>query len=352
MRIIVIAFLLALVIGPAMAASLQGSDANATAVLFGSSRMPVADENSTLEILKVDVGLVGVKNATYQLTDQNNVTYSAGLYKQLASGKLASGVQTAKQTVYFLTEQDSLFKLINITPDGEAPIYINWWATPKASNDRLVLRYYGITDSSINSDEQAVVVQVRVQNNGTENLYVSPENFTLLDQWGWPYRPTLGFEAEVVGHNNATIDRVLVGFTGLSPASRAAALAYDFGASDQLVIDFDRDYVPLSDEVVYGTSAANGAASSPATSPTAAAQPTETAALTSPVASQTESAPTAAAAVGENATSKIGSIKDRVAASQARLAAARENLDKQTPDANETNSTSSSALNDSSSPSS
>ena len=196
MRIIVLALLLALAFGTAQATPLQGSDGNSTVTLFGASRTPLDDENSTQEILKVDVGLMGAENATYQLVDADNNIYQAGLYKPLSSGK---------QLVYFLTPKDSLFKLVNVTPTGGKPIYINWWATPKGSNDNLIVRYYGITDWLINPDEQGIVVQVRVQNNGTQNLIVSPENFTLLDQWGWPYHPSLGFDPEIIGPQNATI---------------------------------------------------------------------------------------------------------------------------------------------------
>ena len=64
MKIIVLALLLALAFGTAQAAPLQGSDGNATVVLFGATRTPLADENSTQEILKVDVGLIGAENAT------------------------------------------------------------------------------------------------------------------------------------------------------------------------------------------------------------------------------------------------------------------------------------------------
>jgi len=337
MRIIVMALLLALAIGTAKAVILQGSDANATVMLFGSTRMPVDDENSTQEILKVDVGLIGANNATYELMDQNGKTYSAGLYQILSSGK---------QTVYFLTDIDSLFKLMNATPEGEAPIYINWWATPKASNDRLILRYYGIVDSSANSEEQAVTIQARVQNNGTEDLLVTPENFTLLDQWGWPYQPSLGFDPEVVGPNNATSDRVLIGFTGISPGSRPSALVYDFGAPDQLAIVFDRDYVPLSDEVVYG--AASNASKAPATAPSAAAVTPESVPAKAEVSTnQAQAAQTTEAAKSENTTSKINSIKEKVAASKAKLAATRQDLASKTPDTNETASASGSSQNNS-----
>jgi len=70
MRLFVLALLLALVLGTAQAVPLQGSDGNATVVLFGATRTPLDDENATEEILKVDVGLVGTENATYELLDQ------------------------------------------------------------------------------------------------------------------------------------------------------------------------------------------------------------------------------------------------------------------------------------------
>ncbi|MFZ2470665.1 MAG: hypothetical protein WAW52_01860 [Methanothrix sp.] len=328
MRIIVLALLMALAFGTAQATPLQGSDGNATVVLFGATRTPLDDENATQEILKVDVGFMGTENATYQLVDADNNIYPAGLYKPLSSGK---------QLVYFLVPKDSLFKLMNVTPKGGAPIYINWWATPKGSNDNLIVRYYGITDWLINPDEQGIVVQVRVQNNGTRNLIVGPENFTLLDQWGWPYRPTLGFDQQIVLLGNAT-DRVLVGFTGISLLSRPAALAYDNEASNKILIMFERDYVPLSDELVYGANATASAAS---------VQPATVAAL--PATDQTaQSAAAVQATAQQNTSTKISSIKEKVAASKARLEATKESLDKQTPDTNETASTSGNASNSSS----
>lgn len=333
MRLIVITLLLAFAFGTAAAIPLQGGDESATVVLFGASRTPLEDGNTAQEILKVDVGLMGTENATYQLVDADNNIYLPGLYKPLSSGK---------QTVYFLTATDSLFKLINVTPEGGAPISINWWVTPKGSNENLVIRYYGITDWLVNSDEQAIVVQVRVQNNGNQNQYISPENFTLLDQWGWPYHPTLGFDPEIVGPQDAT-DHVLLGFTGISPVSRPAALAYDYMASNQIIIEFERDYVPLSDEVVYG---ADYKASAATVEP-APVEPTPVVAL--PTENQTAQSETEQAPANTNASTKISSIKEKVAASQARLAATRANLDQQTPDTDATASASNNTSNNSSS---
>jgi len=289
------ALLLALVTGVCQASVLQGGDGNATVVLFGAYRMPnLADENGTTEILKADVGLMGTDNATYQLLDADNNWLEPYKYIPLSFGSKA-----VRQDIFFLIPSDSLFKLINVTPAGGKPIYFNWWATPKGSNDRVIVRYYGITDWQMSDYEQGIVVQVRVQNNCTENITVTPENFTLLDQWGWPYYPTAGFDAEVMAPGGAQSGRVLVGFTGVSLQSRPAALAYDYNTPDQIVIDFERDFVPLPDELVYGSAAANATAAAP---PAAAEEP---------------------------ASSSL-SIKDKLAESRERLNATKQNLASQT----------------------
>jgi len=326
------ALLLAMASETALALPLEGSNENATVVIFGSSRTPVEDENVTLEILKVDVGLMGAENASYELVDQNNLVYTPGLYRALSSGK---------QAVYFLTEWDSLFKLINVTPEGSDPILINWWMTPNASNERIKIRYYGITDSSINSDEQMLVLQVSVENLGGQSIYLTPFNFTLFDQWGWPYQPTLGFDAETLAPSSGT-DRLLLGFTGLSPVFRPAALAFDYGTPEEMVIDFENGYVPLSDELVYGNISASDATANDTSARTKVAP----AAPAVQTANQTEEAAAAEQPPASEATAKISNIKQMVAASEARLAATREGLDQVNQDSNDT-SLSAEALNNS-----
>ncbi len=307
MRLIILTLLLALIAGTAGAVPLQGSDGNATVVLFGSVRTPLADENATQEILKVDVGLVNTENATYELVDQNNSTYHPGLFKTL---------QEKRHLVYFLVPQDDLFKLIRVTPTGGKTFNINWWATPKSENEGVVIRYYGITDWLINPDEQGIVMQVRAANNGSKDLRLAPENFTLLDQWGWPYNPTLGFDPEVIAAQKASSTRAKVGFTGISLLSRPTALAYDYGTPGQIIISLEKDLVPLSDEKVYGANATQKSAAAPSVSENA------TAALQS--GNQTQSQP---ASIGNETNktasataTKISSLKEQIAASKARLA--------------------------------
>ena len=194
--------------------------------------------------------------------DANSSVYENGHYKTLSSGR---------QLVYFLIPKDDLFKLITATPQGGKSININWWARPKASNENLIIRYYGITDWLTNPDEQNVVFQVTAQNNGTQDLLLSPEDFTLLDQWGWPYNPTAGFDSEIIGPQKTT-PRVLLGFTNISLFSKPAALVYDYNTAHPVVIDFEKDFVPLTDSAVYGANATrNVATAQPAQESTAMA---------------------------------------------------------------------------------
>lgn len=302
MRLVILALLLALAVFTAQAYPLQGGNENVSAMLFGVTRTPMEDPNATQEILKLDVGLVGAENATYSLMDSKNNTFQPDQYQILQTGEPANLSQ--RQIVYFLIPKDDLFKLINVTPVGAKPFNINWWLTPKGIKGDAVVRYYGITDWLTDTDSegavlsQGVVLQLRVANNGTSDLYLSPENFTLLDQWGWVYYPTLGFDPEVIAPGNATQTRVMLGFTGISFLSKPAKLAYE----GQIILDLENDQGPLPDYVVYGGSAPQASVSSTP----AASGPT-----TAIAGNQTQTNSTAKA--------KIGSLQEEIAASKARL---------------------------------
>ncbi len=261
MRYLILIFVLISVLGPAYASPLQGGDGNIKATLFGATRTPLQDQNAKEEILRLDVGLIGTENATYQLVDQNNYTLSPSLYKNL---------QTGRQMLYFIAPKDDLFKFIRVEPSGGSPFNINWWATPKGSNGDLTVRYYGVTDWIWDATEQALVFELRIANGGDTPHYIGPENFTLLDQWGWDYTPTVGFEPVVIQPKEDT-DRIKVGFSGISLQSRPAILAYDYTYPDQIIIDLEKDAGPLSDALAYGGSAAQTQAAPAATSASAEA---------------------------------------------------------------------------------
>lgn len=237
--------------GLSQAYPLQGGDGSVKATLFGAVRAPLQDQNATEEILKLDIGLIGAQNATYELVDDKNYGFSPLLYKNLQPGR---------QLLYFIAPKDDLFKLIKVTPIGGTPFNINWWATPKGINEDLIIRYYGITDLIWDQEQQAMVFELRIGNNGTDPLYLGPENITMLDQWGWIYYPVVGFEPAVIEPKEAT-GRVKVGFSGISLQSRPAKIAYDYGLPNQIIIDLENDAGPLSDDLVYGNRTASAKAS-------------------------------------------------------------------------------------------
>lgn len=315
MRLIILALLLALAFGTAQAYPLQGSDGTATVTIFESIRTPL-EENASQEILKVDVGLMGTENATYKLVDANDSVYEPGLYKPLSSGR---------QLLYFLIPKDDLFKLITVTPLSGKSININWWARPKVGNENLAIRYYGITDwlTYLNVEGivvQRIVVQVTGQNNGTQDLLFSPENFTLLDQWGWPYNPTAGFDSEIIAPQKTTA-RVLLAFTDISLFSKPAALVYGYNTANPIVVDFEKDFVPLSNNLVYGANATTSAATSvPASAVPAPALPAPTStAVSTPAPAANQTNQTAAASANNTTANKLSSLKEKIAATKARL---------------------------------
>ncbi len=303
MRYIALVLFLVLFLGAAQAYPLQGGDKNVKANLFGVTRIPLEDQNATEEILKLDIGLLGAENATYELVNSTGAYFQPGLYKNLQPGRY---------TLFFLVPKDDLFKLIRVTPSGGSPFNINWWSTPKASDKDLIIRYYGITDWIWDPDQQAVVMEMRIGNNGTSSRYIGPENFTLLDQWGWPYHPVVGFEPMVIEPQMAT-GRIKIGFTGISLLSRPSVLAYNYGETNQLAIDLEKDAGPLSDAQVYGENASSASkAASPAPANVTSVPATATV-------NQTNETQGTESLQNQTTERKMLSLKDEINASKERL---------------------------------
>ncbi len=315
MRYLALIFALMLAVGLIQAYPLQGGNENFKAKLFGAVRIPLGDQNEKEEILKLDIGFIGAENATYELVDDDNTAIRPSLYKSLQPGR---------QLIYFLIPKDDLFKLLKVTPSSGAPFNINWWATPKGTNGDVIVRYYGVTDWIWDSDQQAMVIELRVGNNGTAPFYLGPENFTLIDQWGWDYQPSVGFEPTVVEPQKAT-DRIKVGFSGISILSRPIGLAYDFLSPNQIIIDLERDAEPLSDAQVYGGNAPQSVPATTATASTAASAIASTADTTT-AATTTPSANNQQNGTSQNQTTaaKMLSLKDQINASRQRLAGANQ----------------------------
>jgi hypothetical protein len=317
MRFLFVCLILVAVIGCAQAYSLSGSSGNVKCTLFGAYEVPIrgADPNATAKeyALKVDVGLIGSANATYELVDGNNNVYHPDQTrsKALQPGRL--------QLVFVVPPTgDSIgggFKLLKVSPSEGQPVAINWWKTPKKILGNIILRYYGITDLQKDADEQSMTFDVKITNNGTTGIPISPENFTILDQWGWDYYTMEGFSPASLEPKKSA--RVKVIFSNLSLLSKPSILSYDC-LGGELAIDLEKDTGPLSDDVVYGANVPAVSASPVATKTAQVSQ------------AQVQEAAQNNAASGINAgndtgtkstaNEKVLSLKDQINATKQRLA--------------------------------
>ena len=187
MRLLALILFLALILGLSQAIPLQGGSDAVKCTLFGLIKTPVSqDKNNTQAALELDVGLLGAQNATYELVDSKDNIYKPDAYKNLQPGRTL---------LIFSVPESALYKLLKVTPSEGKPFSINWWKTPKGTKGDIIIRYYGIVDWVTQPDQQAIAYEIGIANNGTTPFTVSPDNFTLLDQWGWPYYTMEGFTA-------------------------------------------------------------------------------------------------------------------------------------------------------------
>ena len=327
MKLIALAFALVLALGFAQAYPLSGGTAVVNCTLFGVTKVPVpgTDPNATVQnyVLKLDVGLLGTHNATFELVDSKDKVYSPDPSMSWTFEPTSGSY--IRQLLAFEVPKDALFKLFKVTPSAGAPFAIKWWKTPKKTQGDIILRYYGVANTRTNPNEQSMTYEVGIQNNGTNVVPINPLNFTLLDQSGWEYYTMYGFGQIYLGPKNST--KVKVNFSSLSYLSRPVALAFDYLTSNQIVFDLDKDTGPLTDAQVYGTNVP-----SPVTSPvtSTAAPPVAVTPAPAPVvqaapqpvpqvAPLTNSAGTSPAAF-QSTSGSMQSFKDQLNATKERLA--------------------------------
>ena len=316
MRLIALAFALVLALGIAQAYPLTGGNAGVNCTLFGATKVPVpgADPNATVQnyVLKVDVGLLGARNATFELVDSKDKVYSPDPSMSWTFEPISESY--IRQLLAFVVPSDALFKLFKVSPSVGDPFAIKWWKTPKKAGGDLILRYYGVVDTRTNPNEQSVTYEVGIQNNGTGSAVISPLNFTLLDQSGWEYYTMYGFSQSYLGPKNST--KVKLNFSSLSHLSKPTALAFDYLTGNQIVFDLDRDTGQLSDSQVYGTNVPSTATSTTAPAAVTAA-PTVQA---TPQAAPLTNSASASAATNKSTSSGMQSLKDQINAVKVRLA--------------------------------
>ena len=320
MRFISVALVLVLVLGCAQAYSLSGGSGDVKCTLFGTYQVPIPgpDPNATATeyALNLDLGLIGSTNATYELVDGNDKIYRPDASRSKA-------LQPGRQNLVFVVPPtgDAIgggFKLFKVYPSEGQPFAINWWKTPKKIQGDITLRYYGITDLQIGEEGQSIAFDIKITNDGSSSIPISPENFTLIDQWGWDYYTLEGFADSVLEPKKSA--RVKVIFNSLSLLSKPSVLLYD-GPSGQMSIDLEKDTGPLSDEVVYGTNApTSGVSQSVANMAPASLTKVEPAKYNAADNSADNAARQNVTGTQSAASAKVLSLKDQINASKQRLA--------------------------------
>ncbi len=304
MRWITLALMIALALGCSQGYPLQGSNGVANCTVFGAYRSsPSSDgaeasiNSSEFMIMTADIGLMGAYNATYALVDSNDQIYQQ-------DDALSKDLQPGRRLVKFVVPTDALFKLLRVSPDQGDTFSLNWWATPKASNGPVIMRYYGICDYYISADNSSLALQAKISNNGTEDLYLSPENFTLFDQNGWEYYTLYGFNPISLGPQKTAQFGLF--FNDLSPWSYPTLLVYDYLGEHPIAIDIENALTPLSDAQVYGSSSAQATQAKSEASTTAASSAAES---TTQAQAQEASQATEQPATTEQASSEAPSIE-------------------------------------------
>ncbi len=227
-----VVFLLFLAVSSAY--PLQGSNGVVNCVIFDGHK-GFYDINNSL--LYLDVGISRGVNATFEVVDQNNNTYPVDL-------KLSKALQPGRFSLVFMVPRTSTIASLNVIPEGSNPFAIMWDKPIKYTNGMANFRFYGINDWLLSNTSQTITMDISLSNNATEgDILMGPENFTLVDQWGWRYFADVTFSPVVVPPKS--IMRTEITFSSMSPRSRPVLLEYDFDTDHLIQIPLDTSLVEI-----------------------------------------------------------------------------------------------------------
>ncbi|ABK14605.1 MAG: hypothetical protein H5T42_01400 [Methanothrix sp.] len=213
---------------------IQGSNGAVTCVVFDGYKSRYDMNTSALFL---DVGMTRGINVTFEVVDQNNNTYPVDINHSRA-------LQPGRFSLVFMLPMSSDAAYLTVIPEGSNPFSIAWDKPLKYTNGIANLRYYGITDWLLSNTSQTISVDISLSNNATEGeIVMSPENFTLVDQWGWRYFADATFSPVIIPPKS--ILRKEITFASISPRSRPALLEYDFATDHPIQIPLDTSLIEI-----------------------------------------------------------------------------------------------------------
>ncbi len=249
MAVIIMLMLLATALGY----PLHGSNGVVDCTIFGAFKDPGSTANAIpgkYSILNVDLSLIRNNkssslpiSAAYSLTDGNDRIYQSmpDYTKEFQSGRRLIG---------FLVPTEAIAKslTIDLSSDhqGGQQFTIPFSELSNSSNGIVTLTYYGVLRSWTDSNKKTWEFDVGLSNNGTSSLFVSPKNFSLMDQWGWNYS-SLDYDSygrkgfwPINLEPNASTRSGLI-FEPLSPLSRPTELIYNYSNNSSLALNIDSE---------------------------------------------------------------------------------------------------------------
>ncbi|OPX80355.1 MAG: hypothetical protein A4E45_00101 [Methanosaeta sp. PtaB.Bin039] len=270
-----------LMAGTSSAYPLQGSNGVVSCVIFDGFRTPNEGNSSTLHL---DMAVPSSLDANFELMDNENAIHPVDV-------NMSWALQTGRVIVSFVIPYKAEPVALRIIPNGSEPFTISWEQPPKLTNGVTNMRYYGLANWQIAQEGQAMMMDVFISNNGTSgDLVVAPENFSIVDQWGWRYYAEQNFEPTVIPPKNFM--RAKVTFSEMSSRSRPMLLEFDSGKATAIIVALeplpteqaaDEQTKPAATTTAAETSpveqaAANNSTDQPAAEVQTLTQPGETAA--------------------------------------------------------------------------
>ncbi|MEM2096824.1 MAG: hypothetical protein QXI70_01525 [Methanothrix sp.] len=163
----------------------------------------------------------------YVLIDGNDRSY----IRDAASSR---PISPGRELLAFAVPREAIPKSL-VVDSGIGEVFkVDFGEPLNYSDENITVTYYGIVGSRLDYSRKVLDIDVSVRNNSTSPLKVSPENYTLVDQWGWGYRATDGFEPKTLSANESI--RGVVRFRYLAPSSIPSLLLYNLSYGDGIIV--------------------------------------------------------------------------------------------------------------------
>lgn len=185
-------------------------------------------------VLYLDAGLrwsngsyAEIPRVRYVLIDGNDRSYT----RDVASSRRIS---PGRELLAFAVPREAIPKSLMVDSGIGDAFKVDFGEPLNYSDENITVTYYGILGSRLDYNRKMLDIDVSIRNNSTTPIKVSPGNYTLVDQWGWGYRATDGFEPRTLNTNESI--RGVVRFSYLAPSSIPSLLLYNLSYGDGIIV--------------------------------------------------------------------------------------------------------------------